>query len=399
MSSISPAPSRAVEVKTEVRQRDRLPWIDHLRTLVIVLVVNMHACVTYSHVGGWYVMSDQEPSVGAKIPFILWQGHLQSFFMGLLFFVAGYFAHGSLARRGPAAFARERLFRLGLPTLLYMLVIHPFIMLGLNPWHSQFPPAAKWYAQFLFSGRFLGSSGPLWFALALLVFCLVLAAWRSISPSAAGPGGQIASGPPTPPSARALWLFALALGGISFAVRLAQPIGTNILNMQLCFFAQYVAAFVTGLLAAHHGWLVALASTPRARTAGWLALIFGPMVLLVVLVAGSKDGLNPFTGGWHWQALGLAFWEQLTGVGLALGLLALFSAKLNRDSRVLRWLADRSFGVYVLHPPVLVGLMMLFRALPQNPFVLCALLTATGLALSYAVADLARRVPGLRAIL
>ena len=30
----------------------RFAWIDNLRTLVIVLVVNMHACVTYSHVGG-----------------------------------------------------------------------------------------------------------------------------------------------------------------------------------------------------------------------------------------------------------------------------------------------------------------------------------------------------------
>src|SRR5258708_40214024 len=110
----------------------RLPWIDHLRTLVILLVVNMHASVTYSHVGDWYVKSGQEPTVNAKIPFILWQALLQSFFMGLLFFVSGYFAYGSLSRRGPGGFTRERLFRLGLPVLLYMLVIHPFILIGLN---------------------------------------------------------------------------------------------------------------------------------------------------------------------------------------------------------------------------------------------------------------------------
>jgi glucan biosynthesis protein C len=105
----------------------RLPWIDHLRTAMIVLVVNMHACVTYSHVGDWYLMSEQEPTLAAKVPFIVWQSMLQSFFMGLLFFLAAYFAAGSLARRGRAGFVRERLVRLGLPTLLYMLVIHPFI--------------------------------------------------------------------------------------------------------------------------------------------------------------------------------------------------------------------------------------------------------------------------------
>ena len=31
----------------------RLPWVDHVRTLMIVLVVNLHACVTASHVGDW----------------------------------------------------------------------------------------------------------------------------------------------------------------------------------------------------------------------------------------------------------------------------------------------------------------------------------------------------------
>lgn len=138
----------------------RLPWIDHLRTFVIVLVVNMHACVTYSHVGDWYAMSSQEPTLAAKVPFILWQASLQSCFMALLFFVAGYFAHGSLNRRGTVAFLRERLFRLGLPALVYMLVIHPFILLGLNPWGADFGSAAAFYLKFLRTGRWLSASGP-----------------------------------------------------------------------------------------------------------------------------------------------------------------------------------------------------------------------------------------------
>src|SRR4051812_14063408 len=93
----------------------RVPWVDHLRTLVILLVVNVHACVTYSHVGDWYAMSEHEPTLVQKIPFILWEAHLQSFFMGVLFFVSAYFVYGSLRKKGPASFARERLVRLGLP--------------------------------------------------------------------------------------------------------------------------------------------------------------------------------------------------------------------------------------------------------------------------------------------
>ena len=384
----------------------RLPWIDHLRTLVVVLVVNLHACVTYSHVGDWYLKSEHEPTLTAKVPFIVWEGHLQSFFMGLLFFISAYFAHGSLIRRGPAGFARDRLLRLALPALFYMLVIHPFILLVLNPWNAAFGPPVAYYAKYLRTGRFLSSSGPLWFAVALLIFCLVLAAWRSAwqwrraDTAAESPGGKSVVHRSAPPSSAFRWIFAVALGLGSFAIRLVQPIGASVLNMQLCFFVQYVAFFIAGLHAARHGWLLPLAASRRAATAGWLAFLGGPVVLLTVMLVGSQTGsVEDFFGGWHWQAFGFALWEQLAGVGLSLGLLALFSRKLNFESPPTRWLADRSFAVYVLHAPVLVGLTMLFRALPQNMYALAALLTLTGLVASYLVADIARRLPGLRAIL
>ena len=377
----------------------RLPWIDHLRTAAIVLVVNMHACVTYSHVGDWYMMSEPAPSMAAKVPFIVWQGMLQSFFMGLLFFVSAYFAAGSLARRGPGGFARERLVRLGLPALFYMLAVHPFILLVLNPWNYNFGPPTTFYLRYLASGRFLGSSGPLWFAVALLLFCLVLAAWRS----ARGPDANVRNtniGGGRPPSGIKLAGFALALGLGSFVVRLVQPIGTNVLNLQLCFFVQYIAWFIAGLHAARHGWLVPLAASPHARIAGWLALVGGPLVMLALLALGAKNAtVETFFGGMHWQAFGLAVWEQLTGLGLALGALALFARRLDTDSRPLRWLADRSFAVYVVHAPVLVALAMLFRPLPHQLYALVALLTITGLVASFVLADLARRIPGLRSIL
>jgi peptidoglycan/LPS O-acetylase OafA/YrhL len=383
----------------------RLPWIDHLRTFVIILVVNMHACVTYSHVGDWYFMSDHEPTLAAKVPFIIWQGHLQSFFMGLLFFISGYFAHGSLARRGPGRFARERLFRLGLPALFYMLAIHPFILLVLNPWNKNFGSPGMFYLKYITSGRFLGSTGPLWFAVALLIFSLLLAlsrlVWRRPSISVRDESAiQAAPGFTAVPKVPVLWAFAFGLGLGTFAMRLIQPIGTNVLNMQLCFFVQYIAFFVCGLHAARYGWLLPLAASSRARTAGWIALLGGPLLLLALMFFGIQNGkVEYFAGGWHWQALGLALWEQFAGVGLSLGALALFSRKLDLENPFLRWLADRSFAVYVLHAPVLIALAMLFRALPQNIYALVALLTLTGLIASYLVADVFRRMPVFRIFL
>lgn len=372
----------------------RLHWIDHARTFMIVLVVNLHACVTASHVGDWYLLVKPEPTMDVKVWFILWQGHLQSFFMGLLFFLAGCFAESSLTRRGPRVFLLERGRRLGLPALLFMLVLHPFILLGLNPWNADFPPFAEFYPHYLASGRFLSSSGPLWFALALLIFCAALAGWRHWRPS---PPAL----PTAPPDARKLWLFALGLASATFAIRVVQPIGTNVMNFQLCFFPQYIAAFAVGLAASRHGWLAALAASSTARRAGWLALVGGPLLLGGIMVAGgpiSKDHI-PYFGGWTPQALGLAFWEQFAGLGLALGVLSWFSRRLDRASPFLTWLGDRAFAVYIFHTPVLVALTMVFRSAGLNPFALAAVLTVTTLVATYAIADLARRIPGLRAIL
>jgi len=157
--------------------------------------------------------------------------------MGLLFFISAYFAYGSIARHGIGAFVRERLLRLGLPALLYMLVIHPFILLVLNPWDFNFGPPVEFYVNYLRTGKFIGSTGPLWFVVALLLFSLAFAAWRSVRPSS--DDLRLV----TTPTGALIFLFALALGLGSFAMRISQPIGASVLNMQLCFLCNILRSF------------------------------------------------------------------------------------------------------------------------------------------------------------
>jgi len=397
----------------------------------------MHACVTYSHVGSWYVMEQPEPPLAVKIGFLFWQGHLQAFFMGLLFYLAGVFAHNSFERRGPMRFLRERAVRLCLPALLYMLALDPlivFVILRRNGATSM----AQNYVKYVTSGRFLSGNGPLWFALALFVLSVFFALWRrwptrDLQPPPPAPGAtkggfrkssprssrreeahfssnqtnqslltSAATNFESAPEATRLAIFALLLVLASFLVRTVQPIGANVMNFQLCFFVQYIAAFAAGIATAKHGWLESLATSRRAQVAGWLGIVAGPLLLLSVLKLGGappERGPNPYAGGWQPQALGLALWEQLTGVALGLGMLALFRSYFTLSSPFSRWLSDRSFAVYVLHAPVLVALTLWLRPIPGNPLAKMLMLTCLGLVASYLAADVAKRVPGLRSLL
>jgi fucose 4-O-acetylase-like acetyltransferase len=179
MQTAFPLPEQAAPSASS--RAPRLTWIDNLRTFIILLVVNMHACVTYSHVGSWYITEEPEPPMPVKMTFLFWQGHLQAFFMGLLFFISGVFAQKSLQRRGPSDFLRERAIRLCLPALFYMLVIHPLIVFGiLGRGEPVLVPLR--YFSYITAGRFLSGNGPLWFTLALFLFSVCFAAVKKLRP-------------------------------------------------------------------------------------------------------------------------------------------------------------------------------------------------------------------------
>src|SRR3974390_3721345 len=103
--------------------KPRLQFIDNLRWVMIVFVVSMHAAVTYSHLGSWYFMEDPKPGLGLIIVFATYQTFLQAFFMGLLFFIAGYFVPAAFDRKGLGKFVRDRAVRLGVPSLFFLLLV------------------------------------------------------------------------------------------------------------------------------------------------------------------------------------------------------------------------------------------------------------------------------------
>lgn len=150
-------------------QKSRMLFIDNLKFIIITLAVLLHVAVTYSGMGGWYYKEEPNQGLISMLFFFVFQTFSQAYLMGLMFLLAGYFSAASYDRKGFTEFIKDRIVRLGAPTLLYMLAIHPF-MYYLIDWHNIRTQSSflEFYPSYVLSSRFFGGTGPLWFALAFM---------------------------------------------------------------------------------------------------------------------------------------------------------------------------------------------------------------------------------------
>jgi glucan biosynthesis protein C len=379
--------------------KPRLAWIDNLRWLVIVMVVLIHVCATYSGIGSWYYHEEAKLDAPSLVAFFAYESFSQAFFMGFLFLLAGYFVPRAYDRKGFGRFALDRLVRLGVPTVVFMFVLHPLTEFIKKAFLK--PPLAaadiagffKWY---LGNRIFFRETGPLWFALALLVFCLVYGLVRRTA-EALGARQAGERGAARPVSHGLVAALIVILAGASFLVRLVQPFGTSWYNMQLCFFPQYIILFLIGLWTARSGFIQ---SVSYRFGLFWfrLALAAGIPAWAVLLGLGGALSGNEaaLLGGLHWQAAGYALWEAFFCVGISLGLIVLYRERVNLRGRLTGFLADNNFGVYVFHTPILVAVSLALRTQAAHPLAKTLVVSALVLPACFLVAALVRRVPGLR---
>jgi hypothetical protein len=370
----------------------RVLFIDNVRWAMIVLVLGMHAAVTYSPLGSWYYREHPPLDVGTTLFFATCQGLLQGFFMALLFFVAGYFVASSYDAKGGGSFMAGRLYRLGLPTLLYVALIGPLTEYFVaHSWHTHASFAHE-MGLYLTRGRFLSGTGPMWFCVALLIFCGVYAAWRASGLARPQVVAEPRGGAIRP------WgvaLAILALTAATFLTRLGFPLGGAVFNLQLAYFPSYVLLFALGIVARRRDWIARTGDRFAWLTAGvCVGLALAAWLPLLALGGALTGNSAAYNGGLTWQSAGLSLWESLVCFGMTFGVLVGFRTWLAGQGRVSKFMSDNAFAVYVIHPPILIGLALMLSAAQLAPIAKFAALWGLSLALCFGLAaPLARRLP------
>ncbi len=237
--------------------------------------------------------------------------------------------------------------------------------------------------------------GVLWFVAALLLFTLLHVVWRQIDKSKDDKVAKTLS-------ASKIMTFAIALGFISFLVRLVFPVGWVLqpVGFQLGHFTQYVALFIAGILASKYNWLGDITYKQGKRA----ALIARLLVLIVfplfyVLLTIFKFPSNWFSGGFHWPALIYAMWEQLTGIAIIVAQIGIGKQSLNHESVLWSKLSRSTFAVYIFHPLVVISLSLMLSNWNIEPAFKLLIVAPLAVIGSFLLASVIVLIPGVKRII
>ncbi len=353
-----PAPAPAIAATPpSAGPGTRLDYLDATRAFALVLGVVFHASMSFSpYFMGWAVQDISTSPIAASFFQISHSFRMETFFL-----LAGFFSHDLLQRRGPGGFVRSRVLRLGIPLVAGWFLLRPLLISGwimgaasMRGDYHFWPAVGDGFATLktLPAGIFTGSH--LWFLYYLILVTGLVLVVRAIANRVRFPIHSMdvaadwlsrsswALVPLVIPTAATLW----------FMRYWAVDTPDQSLRPDLPVLMLYCAFF--GL-----GWLFARQPEAIARF-GRLAV---PNVVLALASGWAVLRLSEFQsdpGHPQYAAAHVGFVASYatlmwTLVALSLGFFRKF---LHEPRPAVRYLADSSYWMYLVHLPVVVWLQV-----------------------------------------
>jgi glucan biosynthesis protein C len=397
MDRNSPQPREDSPEQATTRKTSRLFFVDRLRAALVMLVVLHHLAVVYGAGAPFYYVEPPFTDPLAFLVLLVFILFNQSWFMGALFLLAGYFTPGSFNRKGSGSFLKARLRRLAIPLFIFIFVLSPISSIGYFLMPASLTgitesPTWQMYPAFL-------GLGPLWFVAMLLIFTFGYAVWRWLTRNRF----SSSMSEPSVPSYLRIGIFTLVLALVSYLVRVIVPIGKSVLDFPtLSYLPQYLSFFVLGTVAYRHNWFRTLPSS--MGLVGFATAVVAGVLLFPLAFSGHLFSLEvteaaPFVGNGHWQSAVYALWDSIFAVGMCLGLIPLFRRFFNGQGRFGSFLSQHSYAVYIIHIPIVVFLAYALRGIELVPLLKFGVAVVIVVPTCFAVAYILRRIPGVSRIL
>lgn len=354
----------------QVQAPERLHALDAVRAGALLLGVAFHASLSFLPGPQIWVVRDVES--GGVLDFFF-VSHI--FRMAAFFLIAGFFGRMLIERRGTGGFVRNRLTRIGLPLLAFWPVamfgiIACFIwgavvMNGGTPPTNQAPPPPMTAETFPLT--------HLWFLYLLLWFYAGALLLRALGRLVDRDGRIVDT---------AMRLLTVTPFG---AVLLAAPLALALAAQPLWFawggiptpdkgFLPNTPALIGFGTAFGFGWLLHRQQALLANLRRWFPIhLVAALALTIACIwqLGTISFITPIAEGDAKTALAclyaLAVWSW------ALGLTGAALRFLTRERPVIRYVADASYWIYLVHLPVVMALQVLVYPIAAPAFVKLAI--------------------------
>ena len=332
---------------------DRLHYMDNLRALAMLLGIFFHAALAYTpSLSNLWLAAGPESSV--LFEQVAWFSH--TFRMPLFFLIAGFFALLLLSRRGVKGFIMHRVKRIGLPFIVFtpLVLITVFISMGWATTNVQNPSPMIGFMKYMMSNpeAAAGMETPqttmhMWFLYYLMQFCLVAALIHKAG-LLTDKVCQVLTNP-----LLIVLIYPLVMAAALVTVHAPHPAPEQYVP-QLWAYGFYGVFFLLGM-AIYNNQDVLTRLEPLAlplfiSSLGLYWLLF-PMLPEAI---GMEDLAMILEGPeFSMEHLTVAILEAYIGVHMTIVCLVFGAKVLSGSSKALRYIADGSYWVYIVHLPVL----------------------------------------------